>query len=1156
MKIRDLFRRDVTRRIEEVIKVDAEASVATEIDEYVVTEHIAGELEKVLNTYQETILTPSEETNVWISGFFGSGKSSFAKILGYLVEDPTLEDGRTASDHFFAIHELSTVRAILNTIHTQAPSRAVFLDLSQSTNVLNEAEAVVLPVYRALLDSLGYSRDLTLAELEYTLEERGQLGAFEEAFGQVTSGVRSWLQSRHVILAKNEASHALHLLEPKTYPSPDSWAKSASMPDINENWFAKRAVELLQRRGEGATRLVFIVDEAGQYVARSIDRMRHLQGLAQAIQKERGKLWLVVTSQERLNDVVDSLEGRQIELARAIDRFPIRIDLLPSDIDEVAGKRVLGKTADAEAELRSLYDEHRNQLASSTRLESTRESEFGVEDFVRLYPMVPYQVQLLIDAVSERRSQGGAPRTMGGSNRTIIKHAQQLVANPRVGLAEHQVGQLVTLDRSYDLLEEVIPTSWRSEVDQVAEAFGADALETRVMKVVALCIDVPAVPLTVRNLAALLHPTVAADSIESDVRAALDHLVTQDRLRQTDAGYRLQSPEQKDWQRTRRGIEMRPGDETKLRKRVLREKLGSLAITRGRTFKVQLIVEGEKLSDGVIELEVLNETDVERLRSLSRETTSASRIFWAFRLGDDTWEALEEVHRSSEMISRKDTPSKTAADVELLAEERGRRDRAERLALERLTADLASGSAVFRGEVAEPPRGSLISMAESIVTDRIEDVYTRLDLFAGSYTREQASLVLRADNLDGLPDVLGESGLRLFRLTPSGRELIIDSGPIDAVVQKIRERHQYGEEATGLYLEQHFGGPPYGASPEAIQVVLAATIRASLVEVVSQAQRITSTHDQRLGEVFRTLPRFRSAAFRPASQHGPGVDERAAVAEWIGSLTGSQPGLALEEVAAAVRDAFHLLRDPCTGVQSALTGLGIPVPDVVSRTRELLGQVLSSDDEMVVSTAHGSRSDLDAGRKAVTALAALVDGDLEVLRKARRLVDHGVSHLAQEAQPIHHDLADLLRSGQLGDDIARIRHLTDELQRFRTQTTQQARTAIREEIEAAVDRLRSRHPTVDDDVFEEATQALQGLDDKAVEDLAVLTANRQAVPGIERSVATVLDRVAATRDVAYIEAAAVWPYPITSEAELDSAMDRLRAAAAERLADDTEVRFR
>ena len=1156
MKIRDLFRRDVTRRIEEVIKVDAEATVATEIDEYVVTEHIAGELDKVLNVYQETILSPSEETNVWISGFFGSGKSSFAKILGYLLENPVLEDGRSVAERFFAIHDLPKIRAILNTIHAQAPTRAVYLDLSQSTNVLNEAEAVVLPVYRALLETLGYSRDLTLAELEYTLEGRGQLAAFEEAFAQVTGGARTWEDSRHVILAKNEASHALHLLEPDTYPSPDSWARTASMPEVTENWFAKRAVELLERRGRGAVRLVFVVDEAGQYVARSIDRMRHLQGLAQAIQKERGKLWLVVTSQERLNDVVDSLEGRQIELARAIDRFPIRIDLLPSDIDEVAGKRVLGKTAEAEELLRAVYDQHRNQLAASTRLESTRESDFGVEDFVRLYPMVPYQVQLLIDAVSARRAQGGAPRTMGGSNRTIIKHAQQLVANPRVGLSDDEVGRLVTLDRSYDLLEEVIPTSWRSEVDQVAESFGDDAVETRIMKVVALCLDVPAVPLTVRNLAALLHPAVDADSIEPQIRTALDHLVEQDRLRQTDAGYRLQSPEQKDWQRTRRGIEMRPGDATKLRKRILREKLGALTVTRGRTFKVQLVVEGEKLSDGVIQLEILDESDFDRLRALSRETALANRIFWAFKLSDDTWEALEEVHRSSEMISRKDTPNKTAADVELLAEERSRRDRAERLALERLTADLASGRAIFRGEVADVPGGSLQTMAEAIVAERIDDVYTRLDLFAGNYTRDQAALVLRADDLSGLPDSLGEEGLGLFRVTPSGRELITDSGPIDAVVQKIRERHQYGEEATGQYLEQHFGGPPYGASPEALQVVLAAAIRASLIEVVSQAQRITSASDQRLTEVFRTLPRFRSASFRPASDTGPSVDERAAVAEWIGTLTGTPPGLALEEVAAGVREVFEPLREPATRVESVLTGLGIPVPDAVTRTRSLLNQVLSTDDEMVVSTAHGNRSDLDAGRKAVIALAELVDRDLDLLRKSRQLLDAGIGHLPSEAQALHDDLAELVQAGHLADDLAQIRRLTTELEQLRSQAVEEARQAIRKDVDAAVGRLRARHAGIDDEVFKEATQTLESLAADTVDDLAVLTANRQAVVGAEQRAAVLLDKLSTTRDIAYVQAAAVWPYPITSEEDLDAAMDRLRAAVAERLGDDAEVRFR
>src|SRR5207245_2349609 len=160
-----------------------------------------------------------------------------------------------------------------------------------------------------------------------------------------------------------------------------------------QNTFATRAIELLARRGGGATRLVFVVDEVGQYVARSIDRMLDLQGVAEAFQKKQGPLWLVVTSQEKLEDVVDSLESRRLELARAKDRFPHRVDLLPSDIYEVASRRVLDKTEEGQRAVREQFQTHRNKLAANVRLESPgRSLDLAEDEFIRLYPMVPYQV--------------------------------------------------------------------------------------------------------------------------------------------------------------------------------------------------------------------------------------------------------------------------------------------------------------------------------------------------------------------------------------------------------------------------------------------------------------------------------------------------------------------------------------------------------------------------------------------------------------------------------------------------------------------------------------------------------------------------------------------------------------------------------------------
>jgi hypothetical protein len=109
----------------------------------------------------------------------------------------------------------------------------------------------------------------------------------------------------------------------------------------------------------------------------------------------------------------------------------------------------------------------RNQLSAHTRLESpTRAEDLQEDEVVRLYPLLPYEIQLLIDAVSQRRTQGAASAVTGGSSRTLIKHAQQLIIHSEYSLGAAEVGALVTVDRSHDLLEEVIPSAWRAEINR------------------------------------------------------------------------------------------------------------------------------------------------------------------------------------------------------------------------------------------------------------------------------------------------------------------------------------------------------------------------------------------------------------------------------------------------------------------------------------------------------------------------------------------------------------------------------------------------------------------------------------------------------------------------------------------------------------------
>jgi hypothetical protein len=1161
VKIQDIFRRPIGRTIEEVIKVDLadENIVALELDEYVATDHILESLEEVFDAYQETILKPSELTNLWVSGFFGSGKSSFAKILGYLLADPTIL-GRTASERFAERVDSPRISALLNTIHAQAPTVAVFVDLSTGRNVAREGESVVLPVYRALLEHLGYSRNLILAELEFDLEGDGVLEEFERHFASVTE--RSWVERRNVGLARGEASHALHLLRPQTYPDVDSWARQAAEPEINANWFAVRAKELVARRGGGAARLVFVVDEVGQYVARSVDRMLDLQGLAEAVQKQRGQLWLVVTSQERLNDVVDSLESRQIELARVQARFPLRVDLLPADIDEVTGKRVLDKNDGGQKALRTALAPARHKLAANVRLASpTRAADLAEDEFVRLYPMLPYQVQLLIDAVSARRAQGGATPMLGGSNRTIIKLAQQLVVNPRVGLGTEDVGALVTIDRAYGLLEAIIPTTWQGEVSQVAEKYGEGSLEARLMKGIALVVDTPALTLTAENLAVLLHPTVSAESLRDDVVTSLERLVRDDRLRQSDDGYRLQSPEQKDWEKTRRGIDPRPADAIRLRRATLKERLAGLSVTAGRAFKVEVNVEGEKVVDGDVPLHI-DEADSPRradLRAASRDPNAAATIWWTFTESPDTYEAIVEVFRSQQMIARKDVATKSPAEVELIGEERARLARSERQVAERLGRDLLAGQVIFRGQIDDVEGTELRATAQAIVAERLGDIYSQLDQFSASLRGADVLAVLQADDLRGLPDALGEGGIGMTRVTPSGVELVVDTGPLAALLGEVRERANYGNEATGAHLERKFSSPPYGAPVEVVQALIAGAIRGGHVNVVHQGARIGRADDPRLERVFRTLPTFRAASFTPPVDEGPDLPTRTTLAEKLGALTGTRPAVAVEALAESVRKRFVPEAEVASRVIAGLRGLGLRVPDPATRTADILDRLRSGTDSEVVSTSAQTWTDLVGGCQSVSELARVLEDDLETVQAAKREVDLGSGGLEAELLGELAELRDLLASGDLANHIARIRSISTRLADARRKVREETLSELRTRVDEETERIRERYAGIDAATLEEALSGLASLipsdGDAETVPITVLVANRDSVELRAARVSAVLDEIQAAGNLARVVVSGLVAEPITSEEELDVALGRIRDAVSVELAAGKQVRI-
>ena len=563
--MKGLFASDISRRIEEVIKVDQtdEQIIGNELAEYVVTNSLRGHFTEVLESYWETPNKPHEGIAVWVSGFFGSGKSSFAKYLGLALQNRTIV-GEGASGLLAKRMGNPRAEVLLKSIAEQIPTEAVIFDVSTDRGIRTGNQSITEIMYRLFLQSLGYARDLDISELEITLEEAGRIEAFKAKYEEIYS--KDWDAGKGLLaMALQQASRVMHEMEPATYPTADSWRESAmKRADITPGDLAKRGMELMRRRCPGKT-LLFVIDEVGQFVARDVQKMLDLQAVVQNLGRiGRGKMWIVVTSQERLTELVGGLDDRRVELARLMDRFPLQVHLEPTDISEITSKRVLSKNAQAERTLHELFTKHRGRLTDHTRLTADiRLPELSTENFVDLYPLLPYQIDLIIQVVSGLRTQGGANKHVGGANRTIIKLAQQLLIHPDVGLASEPVGTLARVDQIYNLVSGNIASEIRGKIDAVREKV-EHPLAQPVAKAICLLQYVQSIHRTAQNIAAALHPSVDADSRSVEVKAALDALEKAHMVRRGDDGYRIPTPAEDDWEHHRASLSPKPADINRL----------------------------------------------------------------------------------------------------------------------------------------------------------------------------------------------------------------------------------------------------------------------------------------------------------------------------------------------------------------------------------------------------------------------------------------------------------------------------------------------------------------------------------------------------------------------------------------------------------------
>ncbi len=1076
MKIKDLFQKDIHRKIEEVIKVDQadQETVKNELEEYIVTDSIKDNYLQVLEAYNAARTSLTEGIGVWVSGFFGSGKSSFAKNLGYILANREVL-GEKASDLFSAQVNDKKITDRLKVINTSIPTHAVIFDVSMDRGIRTASERITEVMYKALLRELDYSEDFDLADLERGLESDGLLEEFENLFEKEFK--KPWRKRRKIGRSLNEASAILHKMDPKIYSQADSWVRSLGVKDengdfkgradISANRLAELSFELMARRQPGKA-LIFIIDEVGQYVSRSVDKMLDLQAIIQAFGRE-GKnrvkakqaiapTWIVVTSQEKLNEVVDALDSKKIELARLQDRFPVPVDLAPTDIAEVARRRVLQKRPEARKLLADLYQNNQGRLASYTKLERTsRAISLSEDEFIDIYPYLPYQIDLCIDIMSGIRSQPGAQRHIGGSNRTIIKQAQEMLISNKVKLGDEEVGALVTLDKVYDLVDGNLSSEKRKDISDISKTFAGKPFYARVAKAICLLDVVRDLPRTPENIAAVLYDRIDGDSCLKEVQQALNDLEKAQFARQVADGYKLQTAQEKDWETTRRGMTAKPADRNRIKKNVLKEifsdhRMSTYRYKNLRNFRVGVAVDGDKLGDeGDIQVSISVADDADAFkeeakeaREISRGDDGKNRIFWVIMFSEEIHRNIEELYRSQEMVAsgeRQAAQGKlTLEETSCLTDEKTRRDRIARNLKGKITNALQSGVAYFQGiekDISSLGK-DLSGMTKGLFDFAVPDLYPKLEMGARKLTGKEAEQILTAANLRGLPAVFYEGDAGLNLVIKEGAKFVpnLSAEIAREITDYLNKMHSYGEKVTGKGLESHFGGIGYGWERDILRLVLAVLLRAGEIEVTYQGQKYSDHNNPNCRQPFINNTAFRAASFVPYITDVT-LKVLTDAEKNYETITGEEINVEKGTIAVAFKQIAALDLEQLLPVKATVDALSLPCSEFLSEQREWLQAVSASGvDDCVKVLASEGKTFVEVRKRVKKIADAVAEPSISGLKKAMLTLDQkytaikSFADITEEIDIAAAQLSEALKAADFYDRISDIVKCEKVISRF------------------------------------------------------------------------------------------------------------------------------
>jgi energy-coupling factor transporter ATP-binding protein EcfA2 len=833
--IEKLFKKDIRRNIEGVIKADnlTDTAVYQEVGEYVVTNDLNKKLDDFFEEYASTIGQETQNIGVWISGHFGSGKSHLLKILSYI-----LTNKREHSDLIgkLFLEKIEADDFVLKSNIEKAltsPSETILFNIDQKSDIGNKSQDdAILGVFMKVFNEMRgyYPKFGYIAKFESDLDKRGKFELFKDKFKEFSG--ESWESGREAIfLESDNFAKALSAVDGISEQSAtdliDKYEENYSL-SIEE--FAMDVKAYIETKEENF-RLVFFVDEVGQYIGDNTKLMLNLQTIIETLATVcAGQAWVIVTSQSAVDTLVNTNAQMQNDFSKIMGRFKVKLNLTSQNANEVIQKRLLEKTEEASSDLGVIHNKIKNSLSSiihfSDRSRQYQNYKDG-EHFALVYPFVPYQMDLFQSCISGLSTHSvfqGKHQSTG--ERSILAVVQKIAK----GLSAHEIGSIATFDMFFDGLSDIIKGDVQTQIQKATEIL--EPFEAKVLKTLFMIKYVNEFTPNIDNISTLLVDTIIDVDIaelKKRVQSALTRLIDQTYIQKVGEQYEFLTDVEKDIEKEIKAMEVERSEIVAELVNWVYDDIIKISKVRYPTNK-QNYPFTRKLDDAIVkgkeEELILNiitplnsqDYDVERL---IHKSMADSGVLLALPNAYDFTQDLELYVQTNKYIPQKQGGNVSDNERNLLFNKSNDNNKRKEKLLHDLKEFISEAKLYMNGKVLDITTKDVKTKIENAFEELISTTYTYVSLLTKVYEERDISIMIHQsdDLLTGSDDALNAAEQEIY-----------------TYIDRQKKSHK---TTTISHLLEYFQARPYGWYQNAILSQLASMYMKQKIDVKQNATTLS-----------------------------------------------------------------------------------------------------------------------------------------------------------------------------------------------------------------------------------------------------------------------------------------------------------------------------